>query len=340
MSSLGADIIPLHPEHLAEDETYESFLSFFLGERADSTAHAYLKDVTYLGEYLNRDDVLDVIRFLLDSPPLLVNRRIQEWKHAMEHAEPPLSPNTINRRIATVRSVLHSARSLGLTSVELCTRNVLSDRTRDVRGPERDVVCKMLELLSLEDTPTATRNLAIASLASILGLRRQEICSLDLDDLDLSSSRILVSAKGGRKASLSLPPGARTAITSWLHHRGLAEGALFLNLSSNSKGERLSGTSVYRIVRQAGELADSPTPIRPHGLRRYAINAAVAKFGLAKAAKYARHRDVRSTMQYVDIDETAQSEISEFLAEEFEITSGAGGAEPATGAGMNDGETA
>ena len=187
----------------------------------------------------------------------------------------------------------------------------------------------------------------LSSLRTLLGERNASRAgvhaffhAINLEDLDLFSARIRISSKGGKKKYLSLPPLVHKALTLWLGHRmsmDTPSPALFINLASNSKGERLSGTSVYRVIRSAGELAGSPIPVRPHGLRRCAINQVVARYGLVKASEFARHRDIRSTMEYVDPDEEEQAEIRAYLATGLEAAISNGEVNAGYGSSNEDG---
>lgn len=344
---MPGDVIPLYPEGIPSENIAAEVLSFFLEEKRETTARAYLKDLGYLQQYLNMASVLDVVRFMLDSPPLLVNRRIQEWKYSMEHGgdnvnrPSPLAPRTVNRRLATVRSLLRCATKLGLSSTpSLSVRDLPDYRVKDLRAPGVETIARMMEILGCSDSPKAARDRAILALASILACRREEISNVNLEDLDLSSARIRISSKGGKKSYLSLPPLAHKALAIWFDHRvsmDTPSPALFINLASNSRQERLSTTSVYRVIRSAGELAGSLTPVRPHGLRRCAINQVVARYGLVRAAQFARHRDIRSTMQYVDPDEEEQAEIREHLATGLEKAFEDGEVRPDISSGDRDG---
>jgi len=50
---------------------------------------------------------------------------------------------------------------------------------------------------------------------------------------------------------------------------------MLTNLDRAGKGQRLTGTSLYRIVREYGHMVGVKT--RPHGLRHTAITKAVKK---------------------------------------------------------------
>lgn len=318
----AGNVVPIHPEGSPQEDDYRDFLDFFLGERAPSTRVAYLKDLGYLARFLGLPSVNDAVAFLLGSRALEVNLRISDWKQQMLKC---LSPATAGRRLATIRGLLHAARSLGLTTVELAVKDTPGGRIKDVRGPDPGTVARMLEILGQDDSPRAKRDLAIAYLATSLALRRQEIRDIDVSDVDLAASKIRIRCKGGQKTTMSLPPQVVDVIGLWLHHRqslGARSTALFINLASNSKEERLSTTSIYRTIIRAGEQAGSPIPVRPHGLRRAAINEALSIAGLTGASAFARHKDIRSTMEYIDIDEDVQAEISKRLASGLEVVAG------------------
>lgn len=305
-------LIPLRPEGVPQDDTSVDCLSFLLSERSESTARAYLQDLTYLGRYLNLS-VDQVVHFLCESPPLLVNRKVQEWKRHM--VDRGLAPNTVNRRLSCIRALLHTARSLGISSVELATKNVNGGRVKDVRGPSQETVAMMLDQLTRVSSPRGARDACLVALAFSLGLRRQEIHLLDVDDVHLQASSIVITGKGGRRQELDLPPLTRDLLAHWLHFRTSLGSTppLFVSLATNGGLQRLSTTSIYKVIRAAGEVAGSPVPVRPHGLRRTAINEALSIAGVFAASSFARHRDIRTTMEYVDATDSVRAEISEIL---------------------------
>lgn len=119
----------------------------------------------------------------------------------------------------------------------------------------------------------ALRDRAVLRLLYDLGLRRSEVVGLDVDDLDLDAGTVAVLGKGRtQKSSLTLPGPTKEAIRQWLELRGMELGPLFINFDRARKGCRLTGTSLYRIVRSLGEQVG--LRVRPHGLRHTAITEA------------------------------------------------------------------
>ena len=83
------------------------------------------------------------------------------------------------------------------------------------------------------------------------------------------------------------------------------------------KGYRLTGTSLYRIVRRLGEQVG--LKVRPHGLRHTAITEACklaqAKgMGLEEVLDFSRHRDVKVLMVYRDRERNVQGQLATLVA--------------------------
>lgn len=98
-----------------------------------------------------------------------------------------LSPASVNRALATLRSISKLARMLGLISWYLEVPGVTSERRRYTRGPSVDEIRKMVAATSA-DTETETRDAAIVVALFSLGLPVSELCALRREELDLADS--------------------------------------------------------------------------------------------------------------------------------------------------------
>jgi len=79
-------------------------------------------------------------------------------------------------------------------------------------------------------------------------------------------------------------------------------GPLFTNFDRAGKGARLTGHSLYRIVRGIGRKAGLSTPVRPHGLRHAAITAALDATGgdVRAVQRFSRHAKIETVTRYDD----------------------------------------
>ncbi|MDE2571052.1 MAG: tyrosine-type recombinase/integrase [bacterium] len=202
------------------------------------------------------------------------------------------------------------ARTLGLVTWGLEVQNLKAAQDRDLRGPGRTALKKVLGELEQKLGPKARRDLAILRLLHDLGLRRGEVVSLDLEHVDIATGSLAVLGKGrtGRE-SLSLPSKTLAVLRSWLEVRGGEHGPLFTNFDRARKGSRLTGTGIYRLTRGLG-LG------RPHGLRHAAITEALDLMAgdVRKVQRFSRHRDLRVLNFYDDSRQDFAGQVAKAVA--------------------------
>jgi integrase/recombinase XerC len=237
-----------------------------------------------------------------------------------------LQSATVNRRLAAVRSLVKLAKTLGLVDWSLDIQNVKAEAYRDTKGPGKQGFKAMLLELAGKKSKKAIRDTAILRLLYDLALRCGEVVALDWDDVQITPKVINVIGKGKTtKQQLSLPEPTKTALESWLQVRGNEPGPLFLNLDRAKKGSRLTGVSIYRIVRRLGE--KQGFKVRPHGLRHTAITeackvAAAAGIGLEEVLDFSRHSrsSIAVLMIYRDRERNIQGQLAALIAAETALT--------------------
>lgn len=296
----------------------DSLIETFLSGRSEKTRLAYNHDLNDLANWLSVEDANALARKLLTLSPGEANALVLRYRNQM--LDRALSPATVNRRIAAIRSLLKLARTLGLIGWTLEIRNVKAQSYRDTTGPGRAGFHAMLEAAETRTDAKGIRDLAILRLLHDLALRRNEVASLDLADLDLSRSQLMVLGKGKtQKVPLTFPTPTLQALGAWIKARGTEPGSLLLNLDHAKKGDRrLTGTSIYRIIRDLGASVGIKT--RPHGLRHTAITEAVKLaqsngIGLDEVRDFSRHSDVKVLMIYRDRDRCVQGKLSKLISE-------------------------
>ena len=302
--------VPAAPA-IPADRVSDIMKAFFSG-RNPRTLRTYDQALEDFARFGGAPDKGRAIGALLEGGQGRANERGLAYKHHL--IERSLAPATINTRLAALRSVVKLARMIGLVNWTLDVENVKSRAYRDTRGPGREAVHKVFEDLAGRQDPKSRRDRAILRLFYDLGLRRGEVGQLNLADVDLERGTVAVLGKGqAEKQLLALPATTKKAIGEWVRSRGAKPGALFVNFDRARKGGRLTGTSLWRIVKAYGLR-------RPHGLRHTAITEAVkaaraAGLGIEEVRDYSRHADVRTLMIYRDRDRNVQGRLAELVAE-------------------------
>ena len=221
--------------------------------------------------------------------------------------EANLASASINRALATLRSVSKLGRMLGVVAGGwyLEVPGIKAEKRRDTRGPTVDQVRAMLDACTA-DTEEDTRDHAIVSTLFCCGLRVSELCGLNLEETDLARGTALIKGKGRReKERIPLPAAVVTALRRYLVHRGAERGPLFLSRSHRPgrDGRRLNTRSVLRIVSAIGGRAG--VRCWCHALRHSSITAAIiegqrAGVGIDQITAFSRHRTLATLLVYRD----------------------------------------
>jgi integrase/recombinase XerC len=176
-------------------------------------------------------------------------------------------------------------------------------------------------MLEIPDRSTikGIRDYAILRLLWDNALRRNEICSLDVGDFD-KSGRLSILAKGKiQKSQIDLSPATTIAISQWLSARDnyRSDHPLFTSLDRRSKGHRLDGSTIYRLVREFSKAAGIDKIVSPHRIRHSAITAYLdASDGNIRAAQgLNRHANLNTLNRYDDNRHKYQAQATNTLAD-------------------------
>ncbi|MGQ0831807.1 MAG: tyrosine-type recombinase/integrase [Microthrixaceae bacterium] len=197
-----------------------------------------------------------------------------------------------------------------------CTRTgvVLTDPSLGLAAPggagRLPRVLRQDELnVLLDDTPAhiasdapalRARDDAVLEVLYGSGLRVAELCSLDVDDLDLDRERAVVWGKGSKQRTVPLSAPAVAALRAWISAGRVLlvsdvtpAGALFLN----RRGKRLTPRDVRRLLDRR---ASAPT--HPHALRHtFATHLLDGGADLRAVQELLGHADLSTTQRYTHV---------------------------------------
>jgi integrase/recombinase XerC len=171
------------------------------------------------------------------------------------------------------------------------------------------------------DTLKGKRDYAILRLLWDNALRRGEVASLSIGDLDLDTRRlwILGKGRGSQKEAIALSNTTAAALQDWLLARRETNinKPLFIALDSVTSGHRLSTTSIYEIVQHYAKNAGITKVLSPHRIRHSSVTAALEATGgdVRRVQKLSRHANLNTLMIYDDNRLSHQGEISDLLAD-------------------------
>jgi integrase/recombinase XerD len=167
---------------------------------------------------------------------------------------------------------------------------------------EPDQVRRLLEGCDRR-TVAGSRDFAILTLLSRLGMRSCEVAALELEDLDWRAGDILVRGKGDRQERLPLPADVGDAVAAYLRHgrpEGVACRRVFVSVPAPLRPMTSSG--VKQAVHAAG-LRTGLGKVGAHRLRHTAATEMLrAGAPLTEIGQVLRHRRVGTTAIYAKVD--------------------------------------
>lgn len=306
--------ISLAPPHKAVRDLIQAFLS----GRSKRTIEAYSHDLADFTAFLGLPSVTAAANDLLSHGGGEANHCVLKYRiHLIERE---LSPATINRRLAAIRSLVRLANILGLVSWKVQIEGVKSQAYRDTKGPGRQAFIAMLDLARHGKEPKATRDQLILRLLHDVALRASEVANLDLEDFDAASGTLWVLGKGRtQKEKLTLPEPVLACMGKWLEIRGREKGPLITHFGRVNKGGRISRAGIHHVVRSLGEQVG--VKAWPHGLRHTGITQAciVAQqngFALEEVLDFSRHsrRSIATLMVYRDRQRNVQGKLASLVS--------------------------
>lgn len=227
------------------------------------------------------------------------------------------SPATANRYLSALRGVLKAAWRLQYIDRDTMERTldvapIRGQREPKGRGLSQDELVEIFEACRLDENIAAgARDGAVLALLYGGGLRRTEVVTLDVEDLDLEGRRLRVVGKGDKERTVHIPVRVVEILEAWLVHRGRVEpGGLFWAVGRTGKlrPRRISAELVYQIVLKRHQLAGVDR-FTPHDLRRSYISDLLDEgVDLVVAARQVGHANVQTTARYDRRTERAQEQ--------------------------------
>jgi integrase/recombinase XerC len=295
---------------LTVDEIHLLLMDFY-GGKSESTVKAYKKGWEDFRRFVGAETQEAAAKILLSSGNGNANILVTKYKNHLKAKG--ILPSTINLRLSALKSLVKIGRKFGYVNWTMDVEGEKVETYRDTRGPGMENIDKVLEILHEQTGRKAVRDYAMLRLLRDLGIRRGSVVGLDIEDVDLKKGELYAKLKGKtQKVRFTMPQVTQKAVKEWVKMRKATEGPLFTNLDRAGKGERLTGTSLTRIVNGRGK--EIGVRMWPHGFRHTAITEALKKgFTIPEVMGFSKHADPRTLMKYNDNLADVQGKVSDAL---------------------------
>lgn len=245
---------------------------------------------------------LDLLFAFAANRPL-TRALLMEYRTSMED----LAPSTVNVRLAAVRKMVTEAKRNGLLSAEKASSltdvpNIRQSGTRLGNWLSKE---QARELLAVPDRATVKGKRDYAILAILVGcaLRRRELASLTVEDIQLRENRWVIAdlrGKGGRIRTVAVPVWVKNGINAWQTAAGIEEGPLFRSIRKGGKvGASLSDWAVWAVVTEAAKEIGIEN-FGAHDLRRTCAKLCRKAGGDLEQIKFLLgHSSIQTTERYL-----------------------------------------
>jgi integrase/recombinase XerD len=280
------------------DPELEAFLALSAARLAPRTVEAYRRDLTGLAGWLGR--------------PLasVTTEELERWVAELRAAG--LSPATIARRIASLRSLFRHLVLIGTVSENPAAELELPRRIRKLPRTLSPGEAERLIDAAAGTTPRALRDRALVELLYGAGLRVSEAVSLDRAGVDLDQRLVRTIGKGRKERVV---PVGRQAVEAL--RRYLARGRPHLDrrhrpeLFLNAQGGPLTRAGAFLILRRlAAKAGLEPERVHPHLLRHsFATHLLEGGADLRSVQEMLGHADLSTTELYTHVTDRRRREI-------------------------------
>jgi integrase/recombinase XerC len=317
------------PDLAKAPDLYETFVRS-LGEK---TLRNYKIALQSFARWWEQPGLREAMEALVGLTVIQANSLVLAYRNYLlkEHlgaSGPGVSPSTANQHLAALKAVVKLGRLTGRCVWHLEVDSVPVQAYRDTKGPGAEAYQAMLEALEgIVDAPRETpkqqrwacrafRDRAILRFLHDLGLRRFEVVALDMSHVDWDGARVSILGKYRRQREWwPVGKAAFEALKDWAEVRGDAPGPLFGSFHHAWTGNRLSLSSLNRIVQRVGASVGVRTT--PHGFRHTAITKALdmTDGDVRTVQRFSRHRSLQTVLQYDDNRTDSPRTISDQLGE-------------------------
>jgi integrase/recombinase XerC/integrase/recombinase XerD len=235
--------------------------------------------------------------------PVEVDARVLR-RYAAQRSQEGLSPASLARTVASLRSFYRMLREHGLVASNPAELLTLPKRPRSLPH-----VLRPQELAQLLDripqtTPLELRDRAMLELAYACGLRAEELVTLTTDSVDFDAEQLRIEGKGSKTRLVPVGEPALRALTRYLERARPAlahddERALLLSKS----GRPLSTSDVRRRLRIWSTRAGLGGAVHPHALRHsFATHLLNGGADLRAIQELLGHSSISTTQVYTQVE--------------------------------------
>lgn len=272
----------------------------------EKTIKAYHIDLDQFVNYISETQLTDITQDTLEQYISCLNQKYQ--------------PKTVKRKIASLKALFHYFEYKGLivqnpfSKMQLRFREpVILPKTIPLHTVEyllKVIYNQQANAKTAYQRKNAVRDAAVCELLFATGMRISELCSLNINDVNLQDGTILIYGKGSKERRLQL--GNNDVIATLENYKAefAAEIANGHNFFVNQSGRPLSDQTVRRMIKKYSNFASIDLHITPHMFRHtFATSLLEADVDIRYIQEMLGHSSINITEIYTHVAVSKQRDI-------------------------------
>jgi len=238
------------------------FISYLTLEKKYSahTVKAYQNDILEFKDFCRSNyeiEDIDTVEYVL----------IRHW--IVELSEKQIDNRTINRKISSLKAYFKFLQKIDVTTVSPLSMHRALKTAKKIEIPFSELEMeKVLSEIEYTDDFEGVRDELLIHVLYVTGMRRAEVISLKVSDVDFANMTIKVRGKRNKERLVPMLLETKEKFKIYLDYRkGLKEindgSYIFLTLSGN----KIYETLVYRLIKKYFREVSSKVKTSPHILR-------------------------------------------------------------------------
>ncbi|AUD63040.1 site-specific tyrosine recombinase XerD [Tenericutes bacterium MO-XQ] len=280
---------------------YEYYLKKEKGS-SKNTISAYVRDLEQYRLFLEK-------YHQIKKPSHIQKKHIEGYLKSLDKR---VSSKTIARKLTAIKSFHH------FLALE---KEVDIDITKDFSTPKSsktlpkvlsiDQVVSLLEQVD-KDSDLGLRNKALLELIYGSGLRVSELLDIQIEDIHLNQSYVIVHGKGSKERMVPISDMANIALRKYMADArpNLLKDRKITHVFLNQNGQRLSRQGFFKVLKKLALDAGIDSECSPHTLRHsFATHLLENGMDLRTLQTLLGHEDISTTQIYTHISQKRIKEI-------------------------------
>ena len=232
------------------------------------TSEKRLSKNTYTAYHLDMSQFIAFIdKYSLTSATEVRHTHIRAWM--VDMMQNGASARSVNRRLSCLQTYFNFLQKRQYIVANPMAKVVAPKMSKRLPStiPERNLEL-LFDQMEWGQGFTGVRDRAILELLYNTGMRKSELLSMKVTDIDFGAYRVKVLGKGNKERLIPFGRGLGDILRGYIEMRAQTfPGVLILDLFLTKTGDKLNDGSVYTIVRKQLGFVTSQEKRSPHVLR-------------------------------------------------------------------------